>query len=369
MTTTLNGTLNETTTTTAATPDPAALEAFAGRMLQVLNGGALALMTSIGHRTGLFDALARVGPTTSEGLAGAAGLHERYVREWLGAVVTGGLVAHDGDAGTFWLAPEAAALLTRASPSNMAVIQQFIAVLGGVEDAVVERFKAGGGVPYEGFDRFHEVMAEESRQTVVAHLEGAILPLAPGLIERLERGADVLDVGCGRGQALLHLARRFPASRFAGYDLCADAIEAARDDLARARLTNLRFEVRDATDLGEVASRDLVTSFDAVHDQAHPDRVLRGIRQALRPGGTYLMQEIRAESRLADNLANPAGPFIYTVSTMHCMTVSLAQGGQGLGTAWGREQARAHLRAAGFERVDVHELEHDPTNDYYVAYV
>lgn len=360
-------TAHEQDTTTTAEAEPTALEAFAGRMLQILNGGALALMTSVGHRTGLFDALAGVGPTTSAGLAEAAGLHERYVREWLGAVVTGRLVAHDADAGTFWLAPEAAALLTRASATNMAVIQQFIGVLGAAEDAVVERFRRGGGVPYEGFARFHEVMAEQSHQTVVARLEGDVLPLVPGLTERLERGIDVLDVGCGRGQALLRLAQRFPRSRFAGYDLCTDTIEVARERAASAGVSNLRFEVRDATDLGEAASRDLVTPFDSIHDQAHPDRVLAGIRRALRPGGTYLMQEIRAESRLADNLTHPVAPFVYTVSTLHCMTVSLAQGGQGLGTAWGRDQVRAHLRAAGFDRVDLHELEGDLVSDWYVA--
>lgn len=359
-------TLNETTTIPQAA-DPAALEALTGRLISALNGGGLALMTSIGHRTGLFDALARVGPTTSAGLAGAARLHERYVREWLGAVTTGGLVAHDPAQGTFWLTPTAAALLTRASPSNMAVIMQFLGVLGAAEDAVVQRFREGGGVPYEGFARFHEVMAEDSAQNVVAHLEDAILPLVPGLVARLEVGLDVLDVGCGRGRALVTLARRFPASRFTGYDLCADTVEFARDEAARARLGNLRFEVRDVTDLGEQGTRDLVTAFDAIHDQAHPDRVLGGIHRALRPGGVFLMQEIRAESGVAANLAHPFGTWLYTVSTMHCMTVSLSQGGQGLGTVWGRDTIRAHLRAAGFERVDVHALEHDVVNDWYVA--
>lgn len=352
---------------TAREATPAELEALTGRMLAQLNGGALALMTSIGHRTGLFDALARVGPTTSAGLAEAAGLHERYVREWLGAMVTGGLVSHDPDREAFALPAASAALLTRASATNLAVVQQFIGVLGAVEDAVVERFQRGGGVPYEGFGRFHEVMAELSHDTVVARLEEAVLPLVPGLAARLERGIDVLDVGCGRGQALLRLARRFPASRFTGHDLCPDVIAFARAEAARARLGNLRFEVRDATDLGEQATRDLVTAFDAIHDQAHPDRVLAGIRRALRPDGLLLMQEIRAESRIADNLDHPAAPYLYTVSTMHCMTVSLSQGGQGLGTAWGRQQVRAHLEAAGFGRVEVHALEHDIFNDWYVA--
>ena len=367
MTTTLTEKTTPTTGTAPTAVPQADLDAFSGRMLAVLNGGSLALMISIGHRTGLFDALARVGPTSSQGLAAAAGLNERYVREWLGAMTTGAIVEHDPRAGTFALPAAAAALLARGGPINLAVVQQFIGVLGAAEDAVVESFRRGGGVPYQGFTRFHEVMAEQSAQLVVARLEQAVLPLVPGLAARLEAGIDVLDVGCGFGRALRWLARRFPASRFTGYDLCPEAVAAARAEAAPEGLSNLRYEVRDVTDLGETGARDLVTAFDAIHDQAHPDRVLAGVRRTLRPQGVFLMQEIRAESCLAHNLDHPSGPFMYTVSAMHCMTVSLAQGGQGLGTAWGRQQARAHLDAAGFGQVEVHSPEDDPFNDWYVA--
>jgi ubiquinone/menaquinone biosynthesis C-methylase UbiE len=222
-------------------------------------------------------------------------------------------------------------------------------------------------VPYEAYARFHQVMAEESEQSVVAGLDQHVLPLVPGLVGRLREGLDVLDLGCGSGRALLHLARRFPRSRFTGFDLEAAAIEAARGEARRARLENVRFEVRDAARLDEERAFDLVTTFDAIHDQARPDLALAGIRRALRPGGTYLMQEIKARAEHADNASNPLAAFLYAISCMHCMAVSLAHGGMGLGACWGRETALRMLAEAGFREVSLHELEHDLMNDWYVA--
>ncbi|MEW8587348.1 MAG: class I SAM-dependent methyltransferase, partial [Candidatus Thiodiazotropha sp.] len=197
--------------------DPTAL--FAEELLQILNHGATALMISIGHRTGLFDAMAKHSPGDSRGVAASAGLDERYVREWLGAMVTAGIVSYDAVAGNYRLPPHHAALLTRtASPDNVAVFAQYIPLLGQVEDDIIDCFYNGGGVPYSRFRRFHEVMAEDSGQTVVSALFEHILPLIEGQLSRLEQGIDVLDVGCGRGQALLLLAKAFPNSRFTGYD-------------------------------------------------------------------------------------------------------------------------------------------------------
>jgi SAM-dependent methyltransferase len=210
-------------------------------------------------------------------------------------------------------------------------------------------------------------MAEESDQTAVAALADHILPLVPGLTDRLRRGIDVLDIGCGRGRAVLEMAGLFPASRFAGHDFGADAIADARTEAARRGLTNVRFEVRDAAKLDATAAFDLVTAFDAVHDQAAPDRVLANIAAALRPGGVFLMQDIGASSHLHRNVDNPLAPFLYTISCMHCMSVSLANGGPGLGACWGKETALAMLRDARFRDVRVAELPHDAINYYYVA--
>ncbi len=348
-------------------PDPAAVEAFGERLVGALNGASLMLMTSIGHRTGLFDALAGREPRTSAEIAADAGLSERYVREWLGAMVTGDIVRYDPEGGFFWLPDDHAALLTSDAQPNFAVSTQFFSVLGGVEDRIVDCFKSGGGVPYAAYPRFHEVMAAESEQTVVAALVPEVLPLAPGLIERLRSGIEVLDVGCGRGRAALELAERFPASRVAGYDFSEEAIADARAEAERRGLTNVRFEVADAARIDEPARYDLITAFDAIHDQARPDLVLAAIRKALKPDGTFLMQDIATSGRLEDDReAQPAAPFIYTISTMHCMTVSLACDGHGLGAAWGRDTALRMLDEAGFEVEQVHQLPHDFMNDWYV---
>lgn len=346
---------------------PPEAQAFAERLVGTLNHAAAALMLSIGKRTGLFDAMASGETLTSEGWSERTGLDERYVREWLHAMTTARIVElHGSD--RFYLPPHAAACLGKdAALGDMSGMFEFIAVLGGVETRIVDCFRTGGGVPYEAFDRFHDVMAQESGQTVLPALESAILPLAPGLVERLETGIDVLDVGCGLGRALLQLAAAYPRSRFTGYDISQEAIGRAIEDAAKAGIRNVDFLIKDATHLSDVARFDLILTFDAIHDQADPAAVLAGIRRALRPGGVYLMQDIWAQTGVAHNLDHPLGTYLYTISTMHCMTVSLAQGGIGLGTAWGDQMARSMLAETGFGDVTTHRLEHDIVNAYYVC--
>jgi len=281
-------------------------------------------------------------------------------------MVVGRVVEHDPERGTYHLPAEHAAWLTRAaSPNNIAVTTQFIPLMGTVEDGIVERFTKGGGLPYSCYPRFHEVMAEDSGQTVVAALKDHILPLVPGLTERLEEGIDVLDVGCGSGRALNLMAREFPNSRFVGYDISEEAI--ARAKIRDNGADNVRFEIKDAASLDERARYDLITTFDAVHDQAKPAKVLKGIFEALRPDGVYLMQDIAGSSHVHNNMDHPIEPLLYTISTMHCTTVSLAQGGEGLGTMWGVEKAREMLADAGFTNVEVEQLPHDFANSYYIV--
>ncbi len=353
----------------AEAPAGEAVGQFADRMLGLVNDAMLGLMVSIGHRTGLFDRMAEHPARTSEEIARAAGLDERYVREWLGAMVTGGIVDYDGTERRYALPRERAASLTRAAgPDNLAVLTQYVALLGGVEDAIVECFRKGGGVPYSSFGRFHELMAEESAQVHDDLLVETIIPLVPGLVGRLEAGIDVLDVGCGQGHAVNLLARAFPGSRFSGFDISRQAIAAAEAESAALGLSNTRFEVRDVAALDGSTRYDLVTAFDAVHDQAHPARVLRGIHDSLRPGGAFLCVDIAASSDLADNVDHPLGPMLYTFSTMHCMTVSLAEGGAGLGTVWGEQRALEMLAEAGFVDVAVEHVDGDIQNNYYVAW-
>lgn len=334
-------------------------------LVGVANNAALALMISVGHKTWLFDIMATLPPSTSAAIALAAGLNERYVREWLGAMVTGRLVEYDPETREYWFPREHAALLTRAAqPNNMAPMMQFIGMMGAVEDRVVRCFHEGGGVSYCGFCGFHSVMAEESAQTVVAALEDHLLPLAPGLREELERGARVMDVGCGQARGIQKLARMFPRSSFLGIDFSADAIELAR--AAAADLPNVELQVADAATFRLPRTFDVIFAFDAIHDQARPDTVLSNIHASLKPGGLFFMQDIAASSHLEKNMDHPVGPYLYTVSCMHCMTVSLAHDGAGLGTVWGEELAVQMLREAGFAEVRVSKLPHDIINNYYI---
>ena len=343
-------------------------KAFMGTMIGVLNSGALAMMCSIGHRTGLFDTLAPMGPATSRQLADAAGLDERYVREWLAAMASGGIVDYEPDAETFELPEEHRALVTRAGgPLNIANATQNISLLGRVEDEVIEAFHTGAGVPYSKYPGFQTLMAEESAARFDAGLLGETIPNIPGAVEALTRGARLADVGCGSGHALRLLGEAFPNSEFVGFDFSDEGVAAARKEAAEAGLGNVEFVAADVAELEVSESFDFVTTFDAIHDQAKPEAVLANIHRALVPGGRYLCVEPKAHSSLAENMHEPMAPFQYTVSTMHCMSVSIAGGGEGLGTAWGTERTIEFLERAGFDEIVVAEIGSDRTNSHFVC--
>lgn len=342
-------------------------EAFSESLVDTLNKSAVALALSIGDRVGLFSIMAGMPDATSKQISEAAGLNERYVREWLGTMVTGRVVNYYPESRTYQLPAEHAAFLTEEGEYNFASSMQFIPVLGNVEDKIVECFRKGGGVPYSEYPRFHEVMAAESAQTTVAALHSHIIPLVPGLKEKLESGIDVLDVGCGAGRAMIELAKAYPNSRFAGYDFSVVGIGRAIVEAEKLGLKNVRFEVCDAAAIGETEAYDLITSFDSIHDQAKPAAMLAGISQALRPNGVYLVQDIAGSSHLEKNLEHPVSPFLYTISLTHCMTVSLAYDGEGLGAMWGEEKAVEMMKEAGFKDITLNRLDHDFMNTYYVA--
>ncbi|MEO6197396.1 MAG: class I SAM-dependent methyltransferase [Dehalococcoidia bacterium] len=348
--------------------DQAKAEAFAQKMMDAMTGGSLSLMLSVGHRTGLLDKMADLPPSTSEEIAHAAGLNERYVREWLGGVTTGGVVEYDAATKRYRLPPEHAAFVTRAAgPDNFAFLMQYIAVLGDVEGKIVECFEKGGGVPYSDFPRFVEVQREETARVYDLALVDGILPVVPGITQQLEAGIDVADIGCGGGRAINVMAKAFPKSRFTGFDLLDESIGFATTEAKEWGLTNARFEARNVTDLGETEAFDFITAFDAIHDQAQPRKVLANIATALRPSGVFLLADIAASSDVAKNIDNPWAPLFYTWSTFHCMTVSLAYGGEGLGTCWGEELAKELLAEAGFSSVQTTQVEGDPINIYYIC--
>ncbi len=348
--------------------DQAKSEAFAEQMLSILNHGALALMISIGHKTHLFDTLSSMAPSTSEQIAISAGLHERYVREWLAAMVTGRIIEYDPAQGTYHLPAEHAAWLTRdAGIQKMAFQMQYIVMLAHAHEQIVDCFSRGGGVPYASFPDFQRLMAEESLHVMDGRLLQVILPLVAGLEERLQAGIDVADIGCGSGHALNLMAQAFPRSRLVGYDFSQEGIAAAQAEAMRLGLTNSHFEARDVSRLDIPDYYDFITAFDSIHDQARPAEVLKAITNALRPGDVFLMVDVRASSLLEENMKHPLAPFLYTISCNHCMTVSLADNGVGLGTMWGEQVASQMLREAGFTQLEVKHIKGDIANSYYIS--
>lgn len=347
--------------------DAAKQEAFAGHVLQTLNGASTALLAGVAHQTGLFDKMAKLPPSTSGEVAREAGLNERYVREILGGLVLGGFVEYDPSSGTYHLPAEHAAFLTReAGPDNLAYFTQYYGKLAEVEPRIVEATRNGGGVPPEAYPWFTELQAGETGPFFEAALVDAALPFVPGIVDRLADGIRVLDVGTGGGRAVTVMGQAFPASTFTGIDVSQDAIDTARKEAAELGLTNATFEVRDGSDL-EPGAWDLITAFDVIHDLARPREVLAAISAGLSDGGTFLMGDIAASSKLEENLEHPLGPTLHFFSVFYCMTTSLAQGGEGLGTAWGEQKARELLAEAGFTRVDVRHIEGDPIHAFYVA--
>ena len=342
-------------------------DAFAGEMLTALNNSATVLMLSIGHRTGLFRVMSKLPPVTSGELASAAGLQERYVREWLGNMVVSRIVDYDPNSHEYALPAEHAMFLTPdAGPNNMAAYADAIPAFAGVVGPVADCFRTGGGVPYSAVPNVQEVIAGLTNPLYDAYLIQSILPLV-GLSESLTAGVEVADIGCGQGHAVNLMARAFPESRFIGFDFSEDGVVAARREAESWRLINASFEVKDVARLGISNRFDVMTSFDAIHDQAEPDKVLRNIREALKPGGLYFMLDEAGSSLVEENLDHPLGPFLYAASVLHCMTVSLSQGGAGLGTMWGEQTARRMLGEAGFTNVRTKKFGPDIEHVYYTC--
>src|SRR5215510_13704941 len=226
--------------------DQAKVEAFTQTMTGILNGGTLALMTSIGHQTGLFEVLVTLPPSTSAQIAAAAGLHERYVREWLNTMAAGKIVTYTPESQTYALPAEHATVLTKAAgPGNMATFARMIPMLSAVEPGIIDSFRHGGGVFYDQFQDFMALWAGVNEQTFARTLVPKVIPLMPDVMEALQAGVDVLDIGCGEGHSTNLLAHAYPHSRFTGYDLREDALEEARAKAASLGLRNVRFVRQD----------------------------------------------------------------------------------------------------------------------------
>ena len=349
-------------------------EAFGRRFTDILNHGALNLAMALGYQTGLFDVMHRAGTAmTCEEIADTAELSTRYVREWLGIMCTGRIVellSHDNGEETYLLPREHGAYLARSGSDSLSVYTREIPLLTQIAmDEVAKDFSRGQGLPFEAYPRFQDFMADLSQQKLEQTLVQQFIPCVGegALVSRLETGIRVCDLGCGQGVAVDILARAFPKSEFIGMDTHEAAIQEARE---RSRdLGNARFLVQDAAavkdDSGFSGRFDYVFAFDAIHDQTRPLAALEGVRHMLAPGGWFSMIDIDAHTRIQGNMDHPMGPFLYTVSLMHCMPVGLHDNGPGLGMMWGRQKALEMLAQAGFTDPVAQDMDHDPFNVHY----
>ncbi len=326
-----------------------------------------AMLIDLGHRTGLFDALADA-PASSSELASRTAMQERQLREWLSAMAVAEIVNYDAATKTFTLPPEHALWLSGKRSTNLAPMAGMLMGLAPRLDDVEAAFRNGGGVSYDQYrPHFTHAMDAIGRAKYDELLVSTYLPKAPGLPEQLSAGVRVGDVGCGTGHCLNLMAAAFPASTFVGFDIAQGAIELGRQEATEMGLSNITFEVADVLHLPNKEPFDVLFAFDAIHDQADPSGVLTRIKSALTTNGTFFMVDILASSHLENNLNDPGKLITYGVSVMHCMQVSLAVGGAGLGTAWGTEMATEMLNAVGFNEVTIHPIERDPTNCIYVC--
>ena len=343
-------------------------EAMAGmqRLMDHFAGYFAVSVLGLGHRAGLLAALLDRGGTASD-IAARAGAHERSAQEWLAALTAAGYVSHAD--GVFSLVEgQDAVFRPGLLPFDVTVFLEFQEKFGALMGQVAAAMRDGTGVPYSAYQPEFGVLQDRLNGPLYEQfLIPDFIASADGLTERLEAGVDVADMGCGGGQALCLLAGAFPASRFVGYDIDDSALAIARSRAEERGLDNVRLEHRDAARLDLDAALDVAIAVDAIHDQGAPDAVLAGVARALRPGGVFLMVEPLASGDLDVDAARPTALMAYATSLAHCVQVSLAAGGPGLGAMWGEARAVPMLKAAGFRSVTVHESPADYA--VYAAYV
>ncbi|HYG93881.1 MAG TPA: class I SAM-dependent methyltransferase [Nocardioides sp.] len=338
---------------TAAILDEDRLNEFIGRFAGDLGAVMHCATVLIGDRLGLYAAIAENGPVSADGLAAATGYDARYLREWLSAQAASGYVEYDGEADTFWMAPEQVFALTSEdnpffAPGGLEVAASTIRDL----DLLTEAFRTGSGVPwgdhhaslFRGTDRFF-------KPSYIGNLVESWLPALDGAVERLQRGAWVADVGCGHGASTILMAEAFPRSTFVGFDTHAPSIEAARQAAERAGVADrVEFQVGSASDYPG-AAYDLVAFFDCLHDMGDPVGAARHVRESLAADGHWLLVEPQAGDSLADNL-NPVGRIFYSASTLICVPNSRSQETDlALGAQAGEQRLREVLTEGGFTRV------------------
>ncbi len=338
--------------TTQQVIDHAKVQAFMRKVMGDNASAAATVMASIGDRLGLFKELAQ-GPVTSTELAEHTHINERYAREWLSEMASASYLEYDAASQRFTLPPEHVPVLAQeGGPFFLGGALELLMGEIGPYNQLLQAFQHGGGVPMEAYDPSTWEGMERFSAGMFEHLLVPMyLPAMPDVQAKLERGADVADIGCGHGRALIKLAQTYPRSRYVGYDGFAPSIARATANAQETGVADrLRFEHRDVSQ-GLPEQYDVITTFDVVHDAVNPRGLLRAIREGLRPDGRYICMEFSGSDKLEEN-AGFVGSLFYGVSVLYCMTTSLAGHGEGLGTLGLSETKLRELAAeVGFGNV------------------
>lgn len=348
--------------------DPQKVKASGERIFGYLKGMGVSAMIYLGDRLGLYQAMQDAGPLTSVELAQKSGLHERWLREWLRGQAASGLIDYKGNE-RFELSPEAAMFLADPDSPKLAVgifsdLPQRMAVV----EQLPTSFKTGLGLPYdargsEGARGIERVFGNWFRFTLVSQ----VLPKLDGVVDKFTRGAKAADVGCGAGMALIQMAKAFPRTAFHGYDISRHALDRAEENKRREQVENVTFHNAKSEGLSSDSSFDFISTFDCIHDMTHPTEMIRAIRKALKPDGTWFIADIKSLPTFEENLEkNPMTSLLYAFSVMGCMSSALSEpDGEGLGTLGFNEAvARRMTTEAGFSRFARHDFE-NPLNAYY----
>jgi SAM-dependent methyltransferase len=325
------------------------LEAFVERVVldcgTAMRGG----LAYIGDQLGIYKAMADSVPVTAGELAERTGLNERYLREWLGSMTAAEYVEHDSEDDTYLLPPEhALPLADEEFPFFTGGFLQMVVPTVTVAPKVAEAFRNGGGVTQDQYlPDMYEAIERGTAPWYKHHLVPTWIPAMPEVQRRLEDGGTACDVGCGGGLAAITIAKAFPQAKVFGYDIHPESVERARRNAHEAGVGDrVTFEVggEESLPAGEF---DFVTTFDVVHDSVDPVGLMTKIRESLTDGGTYLCLEMNASGDVDENI-NPLGRLLYSVSTLYCMTTSLARDGAGIGACMGQHKAEELAEEAGY---------------------
>jgi ubiquinone/menaquinone biosynthesis C-methylase UbiE len=333
------------------------IEQFAGQVVTDLAAAMAGVMTNLGHKLGLYRAMAESGPINSDELARRTATNERSVREWLNGQVAGGYVLFDTDTNQYSLPPEHAFVLANPdSPAFLPPAFDVAASLWHGEDKLLDAFRSGNGVGWHEHNcRLFTGTEAFFRNGYRAHLTQTWIPSLSGIQERLAKGGCVADVGCGHGASAILMAQAFPKSTFVGIDYHESSIAVARERAKQAGVADrIRFEVETPLVLASSEEKfDLICFMDSLHDMGDPLEAAWASRQAMAPNGALMLVEPFAKDRSEENIG-PVARMYYSASVGLCTQNALSQGGRySLGAQAGATQLLAILKDAGFRSARV----------------